>query len=153
MKAGVLAGVIVLAVCAAVWFGMSGHRTSENTALVDVATTTAVADQVGRGIRTVFSYDPSQMDRTSVAAQEVLTGSAIGQYNTLFAQARQTQQVLTTSVRSVGVMELRGDSARLLVFIDRQILRGDQHESASGQLLVTAHRTTDTWRITDIQVL
>ncbi|MET0135271.1 MAG: hypothetical protein ABW215_16960 [Kibdelosporangium sp.] len=155
--AGTLAGVIVLFTCVAVWFGVSRSPGPENAALVDASATRAVTDQVGRAIRTVFSYDPAQLDRTSGFAQEALTGEAVSQYNSLFAQAKQqadtTKQVLTTAVRSIGVVELRGDSAQLLVFVDRQIVRGDQHESASAQLLVTAAKSGDGWKISDIRFL
>ncbi|CAM3836069.1 hypothetical protein KIPE111705_27450 [Kibdelosporangium persicum] len=155
--AGILGGVIILCGCAALWFSFARSPGPENTALVDVAGTNAVSDQVGRALRTVFSYDPTQMDRTSGAAQEVLTGAAIQQYNTEFAAVRKhaadTGQVLTTAVRSIGVMDLRPDSARLLVFVDRQIVQGDKHESAAAQLLVSAQKSGETWKISDIRFL
>jgi Mce-associated membrane protein len=157
--AGILAGVTVLFSFLAAWFAISALSVPgpSNSALVDGPGTSAVTDQVGRAIRTVFSYDPAQLDQTSAAAQQVLTGSAVTQYNSLFTQAKEhavaTHQVLTTAVRSIGVVELHGDSARLLVFVDRQLVRGDQHESAVAQLLVNATKTGDTWKIADIQLL
>jgi Mce-associated membrane protein len=155
--AGVLGGLIILCVSATVWFSFARSPGPSNTALVDVAGTNAVTDQVGRTLRTVFSYDPGQMDRTSVAAQEVLTGAAMQQYNTDFAAAKQhaaeTKQVLTTAVRSIGVTELSGNSARLLVFIDRQTVQGDKHESAAAQLLITAEKAGEVWKISDIRFL
>ncbi len=154
---GVLAGVIVLFACLAVWFAVARSPGPENTALVDIASTNAVTDQVGRTLRTVFSYDPSRMDQTSGAAQTVLTGAAIEQYNTQFEAAKkhaaETKQVLATAVRSIGVVELRGDSARLLVFVDRQVIQGDKHESGAAQLLVSAVRSGDAWKISDIRFL
>jgi Mce-associated membrane protein len=157
--AGILAGVAVLFACLAGWFTVSALSAPgpSNTALVDVAATNAVTDQVGRAIRTVFSYDPTQLDKTAAEAQKVLTGQAMSQYNAIFAQAKDhavaTRQVLTTAVRSIGVVDLHGDSAQLLVFVDRQLVAGDQHQSAVAQLVVTAARTGDVWKITDIQVL
>jgi Mce-associated membrane protein len=155
--AGTLAGITVLCTCLAVWFSVTSSPSPPNTALVDVAATKSVTDQVARAIRTVFSYDPAQLDETRKAAQEVLTSNAITQYNTLFAQAKEhalsTQQVLTTAVRSIGVIQLHGDSAQLLVFVDRQLVHGDQHESAVAQLVVNAERAGETWKITNIQVL
>jgi Mce-associated membrane protein len=154
---GVLAGVIVLFACLAVWFAVARSPGPDNTALVDVTGTNVVTDQVGRALRTVFSYDPAQMDQTSGAAQDVLIGAAIDQYNTQFVAAKQhaaeTKQVLTTAVRSIGVVELRGDSARLLVFVDRQIIQGDKHESGAAQLLVSAVKSGDAWKINDIRFL
>jgi Mce-associated membrane protein len=159
---GWLVGVVVVAVCLAGWFAVSAYRVrddaSANTALADVPATEAVVDQVSRALRTSFSYDYTNIDRTKRAARDVLTGRAIEQYDALLErvtqQAAAEQLVLTTAVRSVGVMELRDEHARLLVFLDRQTVRaGNRHESASGQLLVTADRTTGAWKITDIQVL
>lgn len=154
--AGILAGVTVLCTFLAVWFGVTRSPDPDNTALVDANTTKTVTDQVGRAIRTVFSYDPSQLDQTAAEARKVLTGQAMTQYDAIFAQAKnhavETQQVLTTAVRSIGVIDLHGDTARLLVFVDRQLVTGDQHQSAVAQLVVTATKT-DTWKITDIQVL
>jgi Mce-associated membrane protein len=154
---GVLAGVIILFACLAVWFSVARSPGPQNTALVDVAGTNAVTDQVGRALRTVFSYDPAHLDQTSGAAQAVLTGAAIEQYNTQFEAAKkhaaETKQVLTTAVRSIGVVELRGDSAQLLVFVDRQIIQGDKHESGAAQLLVSAMRSGDAWKINDIRFL
>jgi Mce-associated membrane protein len=154
---GVLAALVVVFVCLAVWFSVARSPGPSNTALVDVVGTNAVTDQVGRALRTVFSYDPSQMDRTSGAAQDVLTGAAIDQYNTQFVEAKkhaaETNQVLTTAVRSIGVVELRPESARLLVFVDRQIVQGDKHESGAAQLLVSAVKSGDAWKISDIQFL
>ncbi|ONI71298.1 hypothetical protein ALI144C_50140 [Actinosynnema sp. ALI-1.44] len=151
------AAVLVVGVCLTVWFTVARPRGPENVALVDLAATNAVTDQVGRTLRTVFSYDPSQMDRTAVAAQDVLVGAAIEQYNTQFQQARKeatdNKQVLTTAVRSVGVVDLRPDSARLLVFVDRQLVKGDKHESGAAQLLVSAVKSGDVWKISDIRFL
>ncbi len=155
--AGILAGVIVLFTGLTGYFTLAGPPRPANTALVDVAATNAVTDQVGRAIRTVFSYDPSRIDQTAEAAKEVLTGAAMDQYNSLFGKAKDnaiaTQQVLTTAVRSIGVIDMHDDAARLLVFVDRQLVQGDKHESAVAQLIVHAAKSGDTWKITEIQVL
>lgn len=159
---GWLVGVVVVAVCLAGWFVLSAYRLEEsiedNSALADAPATVAVVDQVSRAIRTSFSYDYSNIDRTKRAARDVLAGKAIEQYDALLdrvtQQAAAEQIVLTTAVRSAGVRELREDHARLLVFVDQQAVRaGNRHESASGQLLVTADHTTGTWKITGIQFL
>jgi Mce-associated membrane protein len=155
--AGILAAVVVLFTCAAVYFTVSGPLPPANTALVDADATKDVTDQVSRAIRTVFSYDPTQLDHTATEAQKLLTGQAITQYNAIFAQAKAhavtTQQVLTTAVRSAGVIEMHADTAKLLVFVDRQIVAGDQHQSAAGQLVVTAAKSGSAWQITEIQIL
>lgn len=154
--AGILAGITVLCTVASIWFMVSRAPDPDNTALVDANTTKTVTDQVGRAIRTIFSYDPTQLDQTAAEAGKVLTGQAMTQYNALFNAAKDhaltTHQVLTTAVRSIGVTTLRNDTAKLLVFVDRQVVTGDQHQSAVAQLLVTATQSGDSWKIADIQV-
>jgi Mce-associated membrane protein len=155
--AALFAGVTVLFGCAAIYFSVSGPLPPANSALVDANGTKEVTDQVSRAVRTVFSYDPGQIDKTSAEAQKLLTGQAVAQYNAFFAQAKEhalaTQQVLTTAVRSAGVVTMRDGTATLLVFLDRQLVTGDQHQSAAAQLVVTAAKTDNAWKITDIRVL
>ncbi len=63
--------------------------------------------------------------------------------------------VLSTAVRSVGVVELRDDHASLLVFVDQQILRADDgtHTSGATQLSISALRGDGSWKIDGITVL
>ncbi|MFD5764590.1 hypothetical protein ACFWIN_02025, partial [Streptomyces sp. NPDC127049] len=78
------------------------------------------------------------------------------QYSDLFAQVRKSlvQQRITLSTQAVrtGVIELHGDTARLLVFLD-QVSRRDKGPatSAAAQLTVTARFQDDRWQITDIK--
>jgi Mce-associated membrane protein len=159
-----LATVAVLGTGLAVWFGLSAHALQatgavDNAALVDVATTNAVSSQIGEAVRTAFTYDYTNPASTRQAAQNVLTGNAIDQYNRLFAQVERDapaqKLVLTTTVRSVGVSQLDGDRARVLVFVDQQALRTDNSQTNSGaaQLDIVAVRTGTTWKISDLNVL
>jgi Mce-associated membrane protein len=160
---GFLVGGILVSLCLAAWFGLSAYQvrnaeSSANAALVDVAASNAVEDQVSRAIRTAFSYDYTNIARAQRAAKDVLIGKAVEQYNALLDRAAQQaiaeKMVLTTAVRAVGIMELKDNHARLLVFVDRQIIRAsDKHDSASGQLIVVAERIDGVWKISDIQVL
>ncbi|MEO6087580.1 MAG: hypothetical protein ABIQ18_31170 [Umezawaea sp.] len=161
---GVLAAVVVISAVASLWFGLAADRLRQsgwatNTALVDASGTTAVIDEVGTAVRTVFSYDYGNTDVTEQSARQVLAGEAVEQYTALFddvrKQAVEQQLVFTTTVRSIGVTELEGDHARLLVFVDQQVLRSgaNQHTSRTGQLEVRAERTAGHWRITAITVL
>lgn len=161
---GVLAAVVVLSAIASLWFGLAADRLRQsgwatNTALVDASGTTAVVDEVGSAVRTVFSYDYGNTDATERSARQLLTGEAVEQYTALFddvrKQAVEQKVVFATSVRSIGVTELTGDRARLLVFVDQQVLRSgeNQHTSRAGQLEVRAERADGHWRITAITVL
>jgi Mce-associated membrane protein len=160
----VLAGIAALGTGLAVWFGVAAHgaagaASARNAALVDVSTTNAVVSQVGDAIRAAFTYDYNNAASTRQAAQNVLAGNAVDQYTRLFAQVERDapaqKMVLTTTVRSVGVTELSGDHARLLVFVDQQAVRMDSNQRNSGaaQLDIVAAKSGTSWKITDITVL
>lgn len=159
-----LLAVTVVATALALWSVVEaqGIRTggaAANRALTDVATTEAVTTAVRRAVESAFSYDHGNTDRTREAAREVLIGRAVQQYDELYAQVKQQAQarrlVLTTAVRSIGVMELRGDRAVVLVFVDQQIVQtGDgAHTSGASQMSVSVVRSNGTWLIEDITVL
>ena len=157
---GVLAAVVVACAVASLWFSLAEDRLRQhsNVALVDATRTTGVADEVGRAVRTVFSYDHGNVAATEESARQLLAGEAVEQYTALFGKVRQQaveqKLVFTTSVRSVGVVELTSDRARLLVFVDQQTLRaGEPQVSRSGQLEVVAAFSTGHWWITEITVL
>ncbi|WP_370942934.1 hypothetical protein AB5J62_28145 [Amycolatopsis sp. cg5] len=156
-----LAGLAALFVAAAVWFAVESAsvRSVDNTALVDARATAEVIDQVGAGVKAVFSYDYANLPRTERAASDVLTGEAVTQYRADFAAARTQAEtgklVRTTTIRSIGVQTLRGDDATLLLFLDQQTLHteSNQQESTAAQLAVTAHRTDGRWKLTTLTPL
>lgn len=159
-----LTGVLAVSLLVAGGFGIGLHdlahgRTTGNAALSDRAETQQVTAQVGEAARTSFTYDYANPQRTEQDAAKVLTGSAIRQYRQLFGQVEQVapaqKLVFTTTVRSAGVQELRGDHARVLLFVDQQGVRADnnQRRSGSAQLDVTAQRVGNQWRVSDIRVL
>lgn len=163
LPATVPAGVAVLATALALWTGVAAHelRTggpSANRALTDVVATEEVIDSVTEAVETVFSYEYRDTARTRDAARDVLVGPAVEQYEALFAQVEQQASehgtVLSTAVRSVGVMELRDDHASVLVFVDQQALRdGTGHTSSASQLSISMVRSDGSWRMDDITVL
>ncbi|MFI8321441.1 hypothetical protein [Streptomyces sp. NPDC085529] len=129
---------------------------ARNQALTDTAATTRVGGDVGEGLARIFSYTPTSSDAAERSAGTVLAGRAARQYHDLFAQVRESlvEQRLTLATQAVrtGVIELDGDSARLLVFLD-QVSRRDKGAAtaAAAQLTVTARFQDDRWRITDIK--
>ncbi|MEV6910513.1 hypothetical protein [Amycolatopsis sp. NPDC051071] len=157
----ILTAIIVLAAGCAVWFGLeaSSLGSDGNAALVDQAATAEVADQVGAGVKAVFSYDYSNLERTERAAADVLVGEATGQYRDQFASARERAEeqklVRTTTVRSLGVRSLRGDQAEVLLFLDQQTLTpgGAAPRSSVSQLSVTAVRIDGRWKISQLTAL
>ncbi|ANN16492.1 hypothetical protein SD37_13075 [Amycolatopsis orientalis] len=156
-----LVALIVLATGCAVWFGLeaSSLGSDGNAALVDQAATAEVADQVGAGVKAVFSYDYSNLARTERAAADVLTGEATGQYRDQFASARKRAEdqklVRTTTVRSAGVRSLRGEEAEVLLFLDQQTIAatGGTPQSTVSQLSVTARRVDGRWKISRLTAL
>ncbi|MFI8369484.1 hypothetical protein [Streptomyces sp. NPDC085466] len=129
---------------------------ARNQALTDTAATNRVAGDVSEGLARIFSYTPTSADAAERSAATVLAGRAARQYTDLFAQVRKSlvQQRVTLATQAVrtGVIELHGDTARLLVFLD-QVSRRDKGAatSAAAQLTVTARFQDDRWQITDIK--
>ncbi|WP_432126771.1 hypothetical protein [Streptomyces sp. bgisy082] len=129
---------------------------ARNHALTDTAATTRVGGDVGEGLARVFSYAPAQPDAAERSAGTVLGGRAARQYADLFAQVRaglvEQRITLTTQAVRTGVIELKGNTARLLVFLDQTSRRGGAPAtSAAAQLTVTAEFRDDRWLIVDIK--
>jgi Mce-associated membrane protein len=159
-----LAAVFVLALGGAASFAFQARSLTSgdpagNTALVDQAGTSAVSDQVGAAVKAIFSYDFSNLPRTERAAADVLVDTAVAQYRDSFAaakkQAEDQKLVRTTTVRSVGVREIRGDQASVLLFLDQQTLHtvDNQQDSAGAQLDITAKRVDGRWKIASLTAL
>ncbi|MCF2125488.1 hypothetical protein L1I79_03430 [Strepomyces sp. STD 3.1] len=164
------AAVLVLGGCG---FFYAAHQVrsaapARNHALTDTEATTRVAGDVGNALARIFSYTPDGTEAAERSARTVLDGRAARQYETLFARVRDdlTEQRVTLSTRAVrtGVIELDGDEARLLVFLDQTSHRGsdkdeakakdeakDATTTAAAQLTVTARLQDDRWRIVDLK--
>ncbi|WP_435971539.1 hypothetical protein [Streptomyces sp. Qhu_M48] len=129
---------------------------ARNHALTDTATTSRVSGDVGEGLARIFSYAPTSADAAERSARTVLSGRAARQYDDLFAQVRAslTEQRITLSTQAVrtGVIELDGNEARLLVFLDQTSRRDEgAATSAAAQLTVTATFQGERWLIVDIK--
>lgn len=134
---------------------------ARNHALTDAGATARVGGDVGEGLARIFSYTPASDDAVERSVGTVLAGRAARQYTDLFAQVRAklVEQRITLSTQTVrtGVIELDGDSARLLVFLDQTSRRDSARQdkatatSAAAQLTVTARFQGDRWLIVDIK--
>ncbi len=135
---------------------LRAQSAQQNTALIDPAATSAVRTQIDAAVQTVFSYSYADTGATRRAAQRLLTGPAIQQYDTLFAlveqQAPAQKLVVTTTVTNSGVELLTGDQARVLIFVNQQDTRaGTSQTSYSGAMLaVTALFQAGRWKIENI---
>ncbi|MGW4855022.1 hypothetical protein ACWEPZ_27730 [Streptomyces sp. NPDC004288] len=156
-----LATGLVALVLGGSWFFHEAHQirttpSARNHALTDTAATDRVSGDVADGLARVFSYTPADTDAAERSSRTVLAGRAARQYAELLAQVRANlvDQRITLSTQTVrtGVIELDGNSARLLVFLD-QTSRRDKAAatSAAAQLTVTAEYQGDRWRIVDIK--
>jgi len=127
-----------------------------NTALTDGPTTATVRREISAAVNTIFSYNYADTAATRRAAQSVLTGPAVRQYNTLFAlvtkNAPTQKLVVTTKVTNTGVELLNGNRARLLVFANQQDTRAGtgQTSYAGAMFAVTALRQGGRWKIENI---
>ena len=124
--------------------------------MTDGAATSAVNRQIVSAGNKVFSYSYADTAATRRAAQGLLTGPAIHQYDTYFAlvakDAPSQKLVVTTRVTNSGVELLAGNQARVLVFANQQDTRaGTRQTSYAGALFaVTAVRQGSRWKIENI---
>jgi Mce-associated membrane protein len=150
----VLAGFGVLATLEA--HSLRSTAAPQNVAVTDGAATSAVKRQVTSAVNTVFSYNYANTAATRQAAQGLLTGPAIRQYNTYFAlvtkDAPAQKLVVTTRVTNSGVELLSGNQAQVLIFANQQDTRaGTKQTSYAGALFaVTAVRQGSRWKIENI---
>lgn len=129
-----------------------------NEANANTAATTSVTEALRDPLAKVLTYDYADMERTHRAAKRVFAGTAVRQYDRLFDRIRhgavQHRLVVTTLVRRFGVVQLHGEDAKLLAFVDQQILAGTkQQRSGTAQLSLRAHHGAHGWRITRLKVL
>jgi Mce-associated membrane protein len=135
---------------------LRGSAAAQNTALTDGQATAAVRRQVSAAVNTIFSYNYANTALTRQAAQGVLTGPAVRQYNALFAlvtkNAPAQRLIVTTRVTNSGVELLSGNRARVLVFANQQDTRAGtgQTSYAGAMFAVTALRRGGRWKIENI---
>jgi Mce-associated membrane protein len=129
---------------------------SANAALVDQAATASVDRAVTSAVDEIFSYNYADVAKTRAAAQGLLTGAAIRQYDQLFAlvekQAPREKLVVTTKVTNAGLELLAGGRARVLVFADQQDTKAgtSQASYAGAMFAVTAVSRHGRWLIENI---
>lgn len=162
----ILAGVTVVALALAVlagvsWWSMGHTPAAQNTALVDVAATAQVSQQLGDAVKTVYSYDYTRLDQNEAAAREVITPEFGQQFDQLFGEVRklapEQQAVVTATISQAAVESITGDRAVLVVFLDQQATRAasdqaGQQVAAAGRLTVTGQLVDGSWKIADVAV-
>jgi Mce-associated membrane protein len=135
---------------------LRGSAAAQNTALTDAPATAAVRREISAAVNTIFSYSYANTAFTRQAAQGLLTGPAVRQYDTLFAlvtrNAPAQKLVVRTRVTNSGVELLSGNQARVLVFANQQDTRAGtgQTSYAGAMFAVTAVRRGGRWKIENI---
>ena len=143
----------------AVWAGLRADDPSDNGAVIDAKATAQVQASVSQALGRVLTYDFADPATTEAAADDVLAGTARKEYDTLFASLQQRapgqKLKLTAQVQAIGVKQLHGDTATLLVFLDQSSQRATDDESSvsAAQLAVTAQKKGGTWKITSLKPL
>jgi Mce-associated membrane protein len=160
VRAAALVVVGLLLAGAAVFFKLKADDISSatsNTALLDVAKTAQVKDQVSKAAETLFSYDFNNIAKTENAAKDLLVGDGVkAKYDQLMGEVKRLapaqKMVVTSRVSRSGVIMLNGDLAKVMVFIDQTSTRTDTKQTAAGsaQLHLNAQLIGGTWKITDM---
>ena len=143
------------------WMSIDARSASaaQNHAVVDATATAKVKNDVSVALAKVLSYDYNDPARTQKAAEELLSGKARTEYDTLYASLEERapgqKLFLTAQVEAAGVKELTDNSAKLLVFLDQSSQRATDEEAtvAAAQIAVTAKKINGTWKITELKTL
>lgn len=126
-----------------------------NLALADPDATRVVLSQIDETIARVFTYDATHRDDAAVAADSVLAGAALGQYDAAMATVRQQGParglILTTSVAASAVTGLTARDASALLVVDQK----DTHDvtatvASTAVMTITARLMDSRWQITDL---
>ncbi|QWF79694.1 hypothetical protein [Amycolatopsis sp. CA-230715] len=168
-KKFILAGALILVglllAGLAVFFKVKQNEVDSatgNAALLDMAKTAQVQQDVRAAVEALFSYDFNDLGKTKKAANDVLvTDTARDKYNKEFAEverlAPQQKMVVTVKVTRTAPILIDGDRAKVLVFVDQTSIRtgGDpkaaNNKVAGGsQLSVTAQLSGGKWKVADL---
>ncbi|AEH09475.1 MULTISPECIES: hypothetical protein [Protofrankia] len=156
-----LAAAVTAAVALGVHADRAGrHPLSTNDAFVDSAATTALMQDIGKTVETVFTVNPNSVAATEQAAKDSLTGSATDQYEQLYRpllqQAPARGVSVTTTVRAVGVTALNGNRADVLVLADQAAQSSSAQQSNSSgpaHLGLVLENQDGHWKISNIEIL
>ncbi|MFB4306447.1 hypothetical protein [Actinomadura sp. GTD37] len=140
------------------WADRRSERSpAANRALVDKTATGKVVTDVSAKVARIFTFTYTDPAATERAANDVLTGRAVGDYRKLFGLVKQNAPVmklaLTTKVTKAGLIKLSRDgTAVLLVLLDQTTTRAGKPTGSpvAAQLIVTA-RDDHGWRISDLR--
>ncbi len=157
-----LLAVVIIATGLAVWFRGEAEQLwnrAGNDALVDVATTAQVVNDVDEALEAVYSYDVARLDENERTARELITEDFSDDYRLLVDEVRQPAPdqpaAVSAVVASSAVRLLDGDRAIVVAFINQRVTGGVNAEqfAVPARLTVTAERVGDRWMIAAIDVV
>ena len=154
-----LAAVFAVAAGLLAWQYFATSSVSDNQAHVDPLTSDQIQTDVKEAVKTLFSYDWQKLDGRAQQVNDVLaSGKLKDQFaalNCAVEEEAPKQKILTsTQVSYSAVTDLRGDTAKLIVFVENAWQRQStkQQGTGAGSLGITAQRIGDEWKIQDINI-
>jgi Mce-associated membrane protein len=155
----VAAAVVAAAVALGIAYARYPDSDEANLAVVDKGATADVAAKTRELVDTVFSFQPDRVNKTERAAARSLTGNAVAQYDRLYGKllnnAADRGLSIRTSAATVGVQNLNGDRATVLVFANQKSEQNGAGAPNLGaaQLQLRLLKIDGTWKIEGITVL
>ncbi|WP_235871203.1 mammalian cell entry protein [Rhodococcus spongiicola] len=148
------AAAVLLAAFAAVAAWRPGTHVS-NTAYVDIAATSEVADATRSALDTLYAYAPDNIDQYPDRARSVLTEGMRGEFDetvdVTVSAVKQSGTSTAVHLTDVGVKVLDGDRAELVVnMIVSAEENGVAQGSASGPLIIRMEKVGGVWLLSDI---
>lgn len=139
------------------WQYVDTKMLTGNEALSDAVATSQVKEDITAAVETLLSYNYAQIEEHEKAAKQILvTDEVRAEFERLYGdvkkRAPEQKIVLTTKVSYAAVMELDGEQARLLIFVEQVAARdkSEERSTGGGQLTVNAQQQDGKWRIAGI---
>lgn len=138
---------------------ISTASTADDLSHIDPAATNRIESEMTRAAEVLFSYDHERPELAAEHAEELLHGDAYDDWQILYGafeqQAAEQELTMSLDVRRIGIVELRDDTAQVLVFADQySAFVGDEAARlATAQLLLDAEFIDGAWRITEIDLI
>ncbi len=151
----VLGAVAAVAAVFAVVAAFRPGAQVSNTAYVDVAATSEVAEAARSALTTLSEYAPDSIDQYPDRARGVLTEKMRAEFDqtvdTTVSAVRQSGTSTTAEVSDVGVKVLDGDRAELIVNMTVSAeMNGVAQDGVAGPVIVRMEKVDGVWLLSDI---
>ncbi len=128
-----------------------------NTALIDVATTAQVKQEMSTAAESLFSIDYNDLGKTEQAAKDLLANDEVRQkYESLMGEVKrlapEQKIVVTVKATRSAVILLDDNRAKVMVYIDQTATRTDQNQSSAGgaAMWFTTEKRDGAWKVIDM---